>query len=218
MNSDNNTVSARHSEDPTNADKIRVSARLLFPYVANSPLPFKEWEDSLRRMAVNLDYVLMGYRVFDDGRGGLALNLKLAMHFIIGSSIYPNGAVARVLLDEALSGAGSGDVDCVDHLLEQYWKVGIVPGLVQAKALHTFLCCGMAFEDWFLGQKKSQRMVYGQDYFRIFGTTVYKRDNGQGEIYLTHEVAERAIKATPTPRGRLASTYLRNPTLRGSGV
>ena len=221
MNFDNNnTVTARQSGDPTNADEIRVHARLLYHFLANPHLPFEEWEDSLRRMGEDLNSIVMGYRVYNDASGELTLNLKLATHFIIRSSIYPNGAVAAVLLDEALSGAGAGNADCIDRMLVKHWKVGMIPGLVQARALHAFLSCGTAFDDWFLRQKKNLRLACGRDYGRFAGTNstqpkVFKRDNGQGEIYLGHEAAERMIMATPTPRGELASEYLRNPALRG---
>ncbi len=69
----------------------------------------------------------------------------------------------------------------------------------------------------------SQHLAYGRDYVRIDNSNVthpnsYRRDIGKGEIYLGHDAAERLITATPTPRGKLVSAYLRNPILRGSGV
>jgi hypothetical protein len=109
------------------ADQIRVSARLLFPYITNSPIPFKEWEESLRRVSNDLGYIVRGYRVFDESREELVLNLKLAVHFIIGSSIYPNGVIAWVLLEEALSEAEIGDVDSINHLLKKTLECGNHP-------------------------------------------------------------------------------------------
>lgn len=219
MHLNNNTIAAIELGNPKNADEIRVRARLMYPYIVNSPLRYGEWQDSLRRMGEDLNLILRGYRVFIDGNGDLSLNLNLATRFIICSSIYPNGAVAAVLFDEALSGAGAGNVDCIDRLLEHHLKVGMIPHLVQARALHAFLGSGTVFDDWFFGHKKSRRLAYGSDYIRVTNNNaklskVIKRDNGQGEIYLGHEAAERMIMATPTPRGELASGYLRNRVLR----
>lgn len=199
------------AQTPIHADQIRINARLLYPYVINGSMPFIEYEDSLRQTALDLNSVLMGYRVSEDDRAEVSLNIKLATHFIMHACIFPKGAIAWVLLDEALNDAGSGDGDAVDSLLLNHWKVGIIPRLVQAGELHRFLCCETAFDDWFLEQMKSQRMVYGRDYFRIEDSNVthpeiHNRDTGMGEIFLGHEAAIKAIIGTPTRRGKLASS------------
>lgn len=202
--------------------QILVRARLVYPYVAVPPVSFEEWEDSLHGMAANPSFFAMGFRLILNDSGSLCLNIPMAMFFIIRASIAPKGAVARIILDEGLLAAEKGNLEYINHLLDKYWKVGKIPGLVQARELHRFLCCETAFDDWFHEQKKRQLMKYERDYFRVDDTNaphakVLKRDNGQGEIYLGHDAAERMIMATPTPRGELASEYLRNRFLRGLG-
>jgi hypothetical protein len=81
-------------------------------------------------------------------------------------------------------------------------------GYVQASTLFSFLCGGNKFDDWLNGHKKHLRIRCGRDYFRIHGIRRYWRENGPGELHFDEFTARRVIMATPTPRGKLASTYL----------
>jgi phage anti-repressor protein len=160
-----------------------------------------------------------GYRLLTDSSGAPLLNFKFAKHFAICASIAPKGAIARVILDEGLKAAESGDTNYINHALARYGNIGLVVGLMHGRALHSFLTPNSVFEDWFAQQKQRLRLVYGRDYVRVSesggaATNLHRKDTGKGEIYFVEATAERTIMHDPSPRGMLASEYINNPMPR----
>ena len=192
---------------PPNAEQIRVSARHLYPYVGNNYPSLWEWVDSLRRVVDDPNNSIMGFRVFYDGEKGVnsTLNLNLSTFLIDNSSHYATGAVARVILAEALQGASHGHLDHINLTLAEYQCLGSrCPGYVYPLALHLFLRVQTPFEYWFDCQKKNLRLRCGRDYYRFCGGRSYWNENGPGELYFDDITAERVIKATQTFRGQCA--------------
>lgn len=217
MNYDNYNIQTEQSNGP--AGQISIMARSIFPYVISSQLQFTEWEKLLRKMENDISAILRDYRVFECKDGELAINVKLAMQYIIREGYSPNAAIAAVLIDEALTEETGQHARCIDNMLLKYWKLGIIQGFVQARTLHDFLCCETPFDLWFSLQKKNLRLRYGYDFVRVrYSNQVYaqfhKRDMGQGEIYLSFDAARCVIKATPTPRGKKTTEYLDNPIMQ----
>lgn len=219
MTTPTTTATTSPVQPPVDRGHICVNARLLFPYLTNGHVSLAEWEDSLDRMAADPGFIAMGYSLLTGSRGGLFLSLNFAMFFIIRASTTPKGAVARVILDEALEAAEDGDMNYIVRILAQYYEIGRFAGLVQARLLHAFLAPNTVFDDWFDRQKQSCRLVYGRDFARVGESDsappkLYRRNVGKGEFYFCDAAAEQVILNNPTPRGLRAGEHINDPSLR----
>jgi len=213
MKTTTTTTMALPVQHPGDKGQPSVSASLLFPYLTNGHLSFKDWEYSLRRMAANPCFVSLGCRLLTDSNNALHLNPQFATFHAIQASNRPQGAIACVILHEGLKAAKSGNITATTTTLALHSDICLIPQLVKARALHSFLAPQVVFEEWFATLKQQFKLEYGRDIVRVgdergFSPKIYWKNTGQGEMYFDTEVAKKVIMDDFSERGILVSRYL----------